>query len=177
MKMNVSACLASVLLLAACSSGVKEESPAAAASPASASSAGAPPSATATRSPSAGAASSFATGQAPPSDRSVYYDFDNTTMHANDLAVLQKNAKYLSVHPNVSITIEGNCDERGSEEYNVGLGERRALAAKKLLTSYGVSDGQIRIVSYGKEKPRAACHAESCWQQNRRSDLDYKAQG
>jgi len=173
MKHSVTPALILVVFLAACSSGVKEESPGSASSASSS----APPGAGRFRSPAAGPESSLASGQAAPSDRSVYYDFDNSTIHAGDLRVLQNNARYLGAHPNVTVTIEGNCDERGSGEYNVGLGERRALAAKKLLTSYGASASQIRIVSFGKEKPRATCHEESCWQQNRRSDLDYQAKG
>lgn len=112
-----------------------------------------------------------------PPERSVYYDFENSLIHEADLPILQKNARFLISHPDAKVTIEGNCDERGTNEYNVALGERRALEAKKLLESYGVSEKQITVISYGKERPRATCHAETCWKENRRSDLDYGTSG
>ena len=105
--------------------------------------------------------------------RSVYYPFDVSAVHEADKPMLQAHAKYLSEHPNRSVEIAGNCDERGSNEYNLALGQRRADGVKKLLELGGAKASQLRAVSYGKEKPKATGHDEASWAQNRRSDLNY----
>ena len=105
--------------------------------------------------------------------RSVYYPFDVAVVQDEDKPVVQAHAKYLSEHSNRSVRLEGNCDERGSNEYNLGLGQRRADGVKKMLELGGASAGQLESVSYGEEKPRASGHDEASWSQNRRTDLNY----
>ncbi|TAN75073.1 MAG: peptidoglycan-associated lipoprotein Pal [Gallionella sp.] len=105
--------------------------------------------------------------------RSVYYPFDVAVVQDNDKPIVQAHAKYLSEHANRKVRLEGNCDERGSNEYNLGLGQRRADGVKKMLMLGGVKDGQLDSVSYGEEKPRASGHDEASWSQNRRTDLNY----
>ena len=105
--------------------------------------------------------------------RSVYYPFDISVVQSEDRALVEAHAQYLAAHSGVSVRIEGNCDERGSNEYNLGLGQRRADGVKKMLLAGGASAGQITTMSHGEEKPRESCHAEKCWQENRRSDILY----
>jgi peptidoglycan-associated lipoprotein len=105
--------------------------------------------------------------------RSTYYPFDVSVVQASDIPLLQAHAGYLKEHPEQKIRLEGNCDERGSAEYNLALGQRRADGVKKLLIEGGAKAGQITSVSYGKERPRLTCHAERCWKENRRTDLVY----
>jgi peptidoglycan-associated lipoprotein len=107
--------------------------------------------------------------------RSVFYPFDVSVVQDADKPLLQAHAKYLSEHPDRHVRLEGNCDERGSTEYNIGLGQRRADGVKKLLELDGANASQITTVSYGEEKPKMTCHAERCWKENRRTDLDYSA--
>lgn len=105
--------------------------------------------------------------------RSVYYPFDVAAVQDADKPVVEAHAQYLSGHPERKVRLEGNCDERGSNEYNLGLGQRRADGVKKMLVLGGAKDGQLESVSYGEEKPRAAGHDEASWSQNRRTDLNY----
>ena len=106
--------------------------------------------------------------------RSTYYPFDVYVVQEEDKPVVQAHAKYLSEHSNRNVRLEGNCDERGSTEYNLGLGQRRADGVKKMLEVGGAKDSQIETVSYGEEKPRLTCHEEKCWKENRRTDLNYR---
>lgn len=105
--------------------------------------------------------------------RSVYYPFDVAVVQDSDKPVVQAHAKYLSEHANRKVRLEGNCDERGSNEYNLALGQRRADGVQKMLTLGGAKDSQIETVSYGEEKPKATGHDEASWSQNRRTDLNY----
>ena len=105
--------------------------------------------------------------------RSVYYPFDVSVIQDDDMPIVDAHAKYLSEHANRKVRVEGNCDERVSDEYNLALGQRRADGVKKMLLEGGVKDSQIESVSYGKEKPKMDCHEEKCWKENRRTDLDY----
>jgi len=105
--------------------------------------------------------------------RSVYYPFDVAVVQDNDKPVVQAHAKYLSEHANRRVRLEGNCDERGSNEYNLGLGQRRADGVKKMLMVGGANSAQLESVSYGEEKPKASGHNEESWAQNRRTDLNY----
>ena len=98
----------------------------------------------------------------------AYFDTDKADIRADARQVLQETAEYLKANPATKVTIEGHCDERGSTEYNLGLGDRRAAAVKQYLVSLGVSAGQLTTVSFGKEKPFCQEHGEPCWQQNRR---------
>ena len=86
---------------------------------------------------------------------------------------MQAHAEYLAKHPNRNVRLEGNADERGSIEYNLALGQRRADGVKKMLLVGGAKEGQIESVSYGEEKPVATAHNEAAWSQNRRTDLNY----
>jgi peptidoglycan-associated lipoprotein len=107
--------------------------------------------------------------------RSVYYPFDVSVLQDNDKPGVDAHAKYLSEHANRKVRLEGNCDERGSAEYNLALGQRRADGVKKMLVVGGVKDSQIETVSFGNEKPKLVCHEEKCWKENRRTDMNYSA--
>jgi len=99
----------------------------------------------------------------------VFYDFDKSALSSDSRDTLATNAKVLKVAGDVKIVIEGHCDERGTNEYNLGLGERRANAAKDYLVSLGISASRIKTISYGEEKPFATGHSEGSWKQNRRA--------
>ena len=99
----------------------------------------------------------------------VYFDTDRYNVDASDQAILQSQAQWLSRYPNLRITIEGHCDERGTRDYNLALGERRANAAKSYLASLGVNPARIQTVSYGKERPQAVGSNEQSYAQNRRA--------
>jgi peptidoglycan-associated lipoprotein len=99
----------------------------------------------------------------------IYFDTDQYNVDSADAAALQSQAAYLNQYPQISVTIEGHCDERGTREYNLALGERRANAAKNYLTSLGVAASRITTVSYGKERPVAMGSDEGSWAQNRRA--------
>ena len=101
----------------------------------------------------------------------IYFDFDSDALSEQSRKALTSNAAYLSKHSNASVSIEGNCDERGSAEYNLALGEKRAKAAQKYLSTLGVADSRLSIISYGKEKPADPGHDESSWAKNRRDDF------
>ena len=107
------------------------------------------------------------------SAHSVYFSFDQSDVQDNYKPVLETNAKYIKEHPGTKIVLQGNSDERGSSEYNLALGNRRAENTKKVLAVMGVSRKQIEVTSYGKEKPKSLCHEKSCWAENRRADIVY----
>jgi len=98
----------------------------------------------------------------------VYFDLDESAIRDDGRAPLQRDAEWLKRWTSTQITIEGHCDERGSAEYNLGLGSRRAATVKDYLVSLGVPSSRITVVSKGKEQPFCTDHSESCWQQNRR---------
>ncbi len=108
------------------------------------------------------------------SKRSVYFDFDAYTIKDDYKSLLEAHAKYLQANRNARMTVEGNTDERGSREYNIALGQRRADAAKRMMLLSGATEAQIETVSFGKEKPRNPGHDESAWAENRRDDLAYR---
>lgn len=166
-------------LLAACASQKPKEAPVAETKPAPAAEAPAP--ATAAPAPAAAPAAVAPVAVDPLNDpssilakRSTYYPFDVYVVQDADKPVVQAHAKYLSEHPNRKVRLEGNCDERGSNEYNLGLGQRRADGVKKMLVVGGAKDSQLEAMSYGEEKPRATGHDEASWAQNRRTDLNYR---
>jgi peptidoglycan-associated lipoprotein len=99
----------------------------------------------------------------------IYFDTDMSNIDENDRVVLQSQAQWLARYPNVRITLEGHADERGTREYNVALGERRANSARNYLASLGVDPARISVVSYGKERPVALGSDEASWAQNRRA--------
>lgn len=98
----------------------------------------------------------------------AYFDYDKSDIRSDAQQALQQTAEYLKANASIKVTIEGHCDERGSTEYNLGLGQRRADAVKQYLTSLGVTADRMTTISYGKEKPVCMEHNETCWQQNRR---------
>ena len=100
--------------------------------------------------------------------KDVYFDYDKADVRADQQTLVQANAGFLQQHPNMSVTMEGHCDERGSTEYNLALGDNRASAVKNALVAAGVPADRIKTVSFGKEKPFCTESNESCWQQNRR---------
>ena len=159
----------SVAVLAACSKKVKEAPPAPAAS-------------TAPSAPPTGPATSGLYG---PDDldtdaclrqRVVYFDFDKDEVKPEFQAIMACHAKYLRDRPSSRITLQGNTDERGSREYNMGLGERRGNAVNSALQANGGSAGQLTVVSYGEERPTCTESNEACWSQNRRVEIVYTAQ-
>ncbi len=99
----------------------------------------------------------------------IFYAYDAYDVSPEAQGILSKDAAYFNSHPNVRIVIGGYCDERGSNEYNLALGQNRADAAKSALITAGIAAGRIRVVSYGKEKPFCSESTEACWQQNRRA--------
>ena len=101
----------------------------------------------------------------------IYFDFDRSFIRDDAKSVMKANAEWLKANPKVKIMIEGNCDERGTKEYNQALGQRRASVAKKYLTDLGIAAKRISLISYGKEKPSCTGQNEECWQKNRRDDL------
>lgn len=102
------------------------------------------------------------------SDR-VFFDLDSYALDDVDTETLRRQAGWLAQYPHVNVTIEGHCDERGTREYNIALGERRATAARNYLVSLGVAPGRMNVVSYGKERPEAMGSDETAWAQNRRA--------
>jgi peptidoglycan-associated lipoprotein len=174
MKRSIAAA-AIVTAFAGCASSPPAEQTASTASlpPAS------PPVAKAPRSPAnAGPAASAtsggnALGTAVPAQRSVYFDYDSNIVKEEFTPVVQSNARYVSQHRATRVTIQGNTDERGSREYNLALGQRRADAVKQRMTLLGVPAQQIETVSFGEEKPRADAGIEQAFAQNRRADIVY----
>jgi len=101
----------------------------------------------------------------------VHFDFDKADVRQGDGAILAKDAEVLRKYDFLTITVEGHCDERGTVEYNLALGERRAHAAHDYLVNLGIAAGRLKTVSYGKEAPLCTEHDEGCWQRNRRAHL------
>ncbi|WP_244597743.1 peptidoglycan-associated lipoprotein Pal [Roseitalea porphyridii] len=99
----------------------------------------------------------------------IFFDTDSSVIRADAQTTLARQAQWLNQYPNYQITVEGHADERGTREYNLALGARRAAATRAFLESRGVSGARIRTISYGKERPVATCDAASCWNQNRRA--------
>lgn len=99
----------------------------------------------------------------------VYFDYNSDVITAEGQSTLEHQAQWLKQYTNVSVAIEGHCDERGTREYNIALGERRATAAKNYLVGLGVDGSRISTISYGKERPAVVGHDESSWSQNRRA--------
>jgi peptidoglycan-associated lipoprotein len=106
--------------------------------------------------------------------KDVYFDYDKADVRGDQQSSIQADAQFLAQHTNVNITIEGHCDERGSTEYNLALGDQRASAVKNALTTLGVNASRIKTISFGKEKPFCNESNEACWQQNRRGHLVYQ---
>ena len=124
---------------------------------------------------SSGAASSSSGGVDSAADKlaavgnTVYFGYDSAVLDGNSQATLFRQAAFLKGNPSLTVTIEGHCDERGTREYNLALGERRAAAARDYLLAQGVDPARIRVISYGKERPVAAGSNETSWSKNRRA--------
>ncbi len=107
------------------------------------------------------------------SKRVIYFDFDKSDIKFEARGIIEAHARYLSEHPSVRIVVEGHCDERGTREYNLGLGERRAKAVQQVMSLLGVSSSQLELVSYGEERPAVMGHDDSAWSKNRRVEFIY----
>jgi len=103
----------------------------------------------------------------------VYFDFDQFDVESQFYSTIKANADYMALEPTVNVTVKGYCDERGTREYNIALGERRANAVKRALIAEGVSPSRIEVVSYGEENPAAEGHTEAAWSKNRRAEFSY----
>jgi peptidoglycan-associated lipoprotein len=115
------------------------------------------------------------TEQPPPPPQltiqDAFFDFDDSSLRPDAKAALENDGKYLEQNGSTNVVIEGHCDERGSVEYNLALGERRAKAARDFLVSYGIASSRMTTISYGKERPFAMGHDEAAWAQNRRAHV------
>ena len=107
--------------------------------------------------------------------KTIHFDFDKSDIRPGDAAILDANARWLGANPKRLVLIEGHCDERGTNEYNTALGERRARATMDYLVRRGIQQGRFSTVSYGEERPICTKHEESCWRQNRRAQFLSKA--
>ena len=112
----------------------------------------------------------------PLAKRSVYFDYDSNVVKDEYRGLVQAHSRYMAERGTAKVRIEGNCDERGSREYNLALGQRRADAIKQMMQLLGVQAAQVETVSFGEEKPRCKESAESCWSQNRRGDIAYQGE-
>jgi peptidoglycan-associated lipoprotein len=106
--------------------------------------------------------------------KDIYFDYDKSNIGADQQSSLQADMLFFNQHPNINFTIEGHCDERGSIEYNVALGDQRAASAKNALTTAGIDANRIETISFGKERPFCTESNEACWQQNRRGHFVYR---
>jgi peptidoglycan-associated lipoprotein len=105
--------------------------------------------------------------------RIIYFEYDSSDIKSEDRATIEAHAAYLVANPNTNVTLEGHADERGSREYNLALGERRAQTVKRQMTLLGASPNQISTVSYGEERPAIEGHDDYSWSQNRRVEIIY----
>jgi len=110
-------------------------------------------------------------GRSSPPFFAIFFDFDDYNIRKDMWDKIKANVKYLLEHPSIKIQLQGNCDERGTNEYNMALGAKRALEVKKVLVKLGVNKDRIFTISFGEEKPLAKCHNETCWAINRRVDF------
>ena len=163
MRLNVPSIMAAMFVLAACSTASEEASDASASG--AVAPAPAPQVAAATTGPEPGSQADLV---ANIGDR-VFFDFDKHGLEPDARATVERWSAWLKTYPQVTVTIEGHADERGTREYNLALGERRANGALEYMQSLGVDGGRIRIISFGKERPAVLGSAESAYSQNRRS--------
>ena len=110
------------------------------------------------------------------SKRSIFFDYDSNIVKDEFKPIVTAHARYLQQHPNAKMRIEGNADDRGSREYNLALGQRRADAVKQMMQLLGAKAEQVESVSFGEEKPKCSTAEESCWAQNRRGDIAYQGE-
>jgi len=107
--------------------------------------------------------------------RKIYFDFDRIEIKQEFLPIIEAHGQYLAEHPNARVALQGNTDERGTREYNMALGERRAKAVRRFLATQGASFSQIEVISYGEDRPVAQGHDENAWALNRRVDIIYSS--
>lgn len=107
-------------------------------------------------------------------ENTVYFEFDDMVLDRDDQRIVEQHGRYLAAHPELRIAVQGHADERGSTEYNLALGQRRAQAVKDALRLLGVKEGQVEATSYGEEKPQAEGHDEAAWAKNRRAQIVYR---
>ena len=107
-------------------------------------------------------------------NRVVYFEYDSDQVNSADRAVIEAHGRYLADNANATVTLDGHADERGSREYNIALGERRANAVRQLMTLLGANSAQIRVVSYGEERAAVEGHDEAAWSRNRRVEVIYR---
>ena len=119
------------------------------------------------------AGASLTDPSSPLSRRVIYFEYDSDAILPEDQELITAHASYLSAHPEQMVTLEGHADERGSPEYNIGLGDRRAQGVKRAFELQGVGSQQITVVSYGEEKPAAEGHSEAAYRLNRRVEIVY----
>jgi peptidoglycan-associated lipoprotein len=175
MKLGISTSViaATLVVLGACSSGTKLDTPIA---PVTDSSSGTP----ATDTSGVRTITADGTGLDPEAralmEKSIYFDYDSYAVKDQYRSQIDANGKFLTARGTRKVIIQGNTDERGGSEYNLALGQKRAEAVRKQLALVGVPEGQIEAVSLGKEKPRATTHDEAGWAENRRADFVYQAQ-
>lgn len=112
----------------------------------------------------------------PLSKRNIYFDFDSFVIKTEYQSLIQAHSRYLKENAKAKVILQGNADERGSREYNLALGQKRADAVKRAMEVLGVKDSQIEAVSFGEEKPRAPGHDEASWAENRRVDIVYQGE-
>ena len=108
--------------------------------------------------------------------KDAYFDYDKSDIRSDAQQALTSDSEFLKAHTDIKFTIEGHCDERGSEEYNLGLGDRRATSAKNFLVNLGISTDNVSTISYGKDRPVCTDKNEECWQKNRRAHFHYGAE-
>ena len=109
------------------------------------------------------------------SNRAVYFDYNASDIKGPDRPVIEAHGRYLADNPSATMTLEGHADERGSREFNVALGEQRANAVRQLMALLGASASQIKVISYGEERPAADGHSEAAWRLNRRVEIIYRS--
>ncbi|TFW07394.1 peptidoglycan-associated lipoprotein Pal [Oxalobacteraceae bacterium OM1] len=165
---NVPVILSALLALAACSTTKLNDKPVTDAKPAAA-----PAATTAAVAPAA--VDPLNDPKSGLAKRSVYFDYDKYEVKRDYQPTVSAHGQYLSSHKDRKIVIQGNADERGSSEYNLALGQKRAEVVRKQLAGMGVPDSQMEAVSFGKEKPKATGHDETAWAENRRADIVYDA--
>jgi peptidoglycan-associated lipoprotein len=156
MKLRIIAAVVAAVALAACASPKKETATTSTATP--------PAATQAPRGPAPDSVEYFNTVVG----NTVGFDFDKFELRSDAQAILRGQAAWLNQNPSRTVTVEGHCDEKGTREYNLGLGERRANAAKQYLQSLGVAASRVKTISYGKERPTCVASDESCWAKNRR---------
>ena len=155
---------------------VEERAPTAVAPPGAATSGTTGTGVAGTTAPGAGLTSALRDPRSILSKRNVYFDFDSYAVKEEYKPLIEAHGRYLQANRGARMAIQGNADERGSREYNIALGQRRADAVKRMMQLYGATESQVETVSFGKEKPKNPGHDEAAWAENRRDDIVYQGE-